>query len=160
MGCAYGFEATVTRKDDTTAYTAGDVIGPETGTSAIRFGPLGTRGSDLLITSVSLMVESTGLISGEGAYTLHLYDGTPASALADNAAFDLPSGDRNAYIGSISLGTPVDIGSTLYVQQDGVNKQISLESEANALWGYLVTVGGYTPTAERVYRVGIHTVEL
>jgi hypothetical protein len=81
---------------------------------------------------------------------------TPPSALADNDPFDLPAGDRAAYLGSINVGTPVDLGSTLYVAQDGINKQVTLAS--SNLYGYLVTAGAYTPAALVVYRIALHAV--
>jgi hypothetical protein len=71
---------------------------------------------------------------------------TPPSALADNAAWDLPSGDRASYVGSIALGTVVDVGSTLYVEQTGLTKQIIVPA-GGSLFGYLVTNGAFTATA-------------
>jgi hypothetical protein len=82
---------------------------------------------------------------------------TPPSALADNAPFDIPSGDRASFLGIVQLGTPVDYGSTLYVEQNVVNKQIKLAG--TNLFGYLVTVAGYTPAANsEVYVPTLHSV--
>lgn len=150
--------ATVTRTADVNAYAANDVLGSSTGTTAAltfaNIGPAG--GGEVLITSVSFERDVAALISGETSYTLHLYNVTPPSALGDNAAFDLPSGDRAAYLGSLNLGTPVDLGSTLYVEQNQVNKQVTLLS--GSLYAYLVTAGGYTPTSGAVHRVALHVV--
>jgi hypothetical protein len=44
-------------------------------------------------------------------------------------------------------------GSTLFVSTDGMNKLIKLAAGSTSLWGYLVTVGPYTPTAQRVHIV-------
>jgi hypothetical protein len=74
--------------------------------------------------------------------------------LGDNAPWDLPSGDRASYLGSLALGTPADVGASLFIVVDGITKQLSLQGEG--LFGYLVTVGAYTPTASRVYRITIH----
>jgi hypothetical protein len=90
---------------------------------------------------------------------LHLYDATPPSAIADSSPWDLPAGDRANYLGSINLGTPVDLGSTLYVGTDGVNKQIKCASASTTVYGYLVSVGAYTPTAQ-VYTVQLHAIGL
>lgn len=151
---------TITRTADTNAYTANDVIGAATGsTAAVEFVniakvPLG----DIMITSVELEVDSSGIISGETSYILHLYNITPPSALGDNVAFDLPSGDRASYLGSVNLGTPIDLGSTLYIRTDAVNAHF--EPLTTSLWGYLVTVGGYTPSASRPYKITLHSVDL
>lgn len=150
----------VTRPNDTTTYTAGDVLGPASGTSAIAFnGIAAPTGGPIIITSASLERDVTGLVSGESSYTLHLYSATPPSTLADNAAWDLSSaGDRLLYLGSIGLGTPVDLGSTLYVATDGINKQV--QAASGTIYGYLVTVGGYTPVAQTVLVVSLHAVPL
>lgn len=148
-----GFSITkaVTRPDNATAYTANDVVGPAA--AAIEFPDIGNRGRTVFITGTRLLIESTGIISGEANYDLHLYSVTPPSALADNAAFDLPSGDRASYLGKITLGTPVDIGSTLFIEQNNLNKGVRVGSGSNSLFGYLVTTGAYTPTALRVYNI-------
>jgi hypothetical protein len=40
----------------------------------------------------------------------------------------------------------VDVGSTLYVEQTGLTKQITVPA-GGSLFGYLVTNGAFTPTA-------------
>lgn len=149
----------VARPNDTTLYAANDVLGPAGGVSAaLVFPTMGpAAGGEIMITSAVLERDVTALIAGETSYLLHLYNVTPPSVLADNAPFDLSSaGDRAAYLGSINLGTPVDLGSTLYVGTEGINKQITLLS--GSLYGYLVTVGTYTPVALTVSKVTLHAV--
>ena len=160
MSDAYGGSpVTITRPNDTSAYTANDVIGAATGsTAAVEFKNMGPSGARIMITSTQLEIDATAVISGETSYRLHLYNITPPSASGDNAAWDLPSGDRASYLGFIELGTPVDLGSTLYVEQNIVNKQTSLSTQS--LWGYLVTIGAYTPTAQRVHKITLHSVAL
>lgn len=161
VSASIGYDAsvTITRPADTAAYAANDVIGASTGSTACQqFSNMGPSGGRITITSVSLEIDAGALISGETSYVLHLYNATAPSALGDNAAFDLGSGDRASYLGSINLGTPVDLGSTLYVAQDGINKQIKLSG--TSLFGYLVTTGPYTPTASRVHVVKLNAVSL
>lgn len=148
----------VTRPNDTNAYTAGDVLGPASGSSAIAFNGIAPpTGGNIIIVSAALERDVTGIVSGETTYTLHLYSGSPPSAFADNAAWDLSTaGDRALYLGSIALGTPVDLGSTLYVGVDSLNKQVTLTS--GAIYGYLVTAGGYTPVASTVLVVSLFAV--
>jgi hypothetical protein len=148
-----------TRPADTTAYAAGDVIGATDTNTAAAFAFAGiapAAGADVIITSASLEVDLTAVPSGMTGFTLHLYSVTPPSAYVDNNAWDLPSGDRASYLGAISLGTPVDLGSTLFVEQNGVNKQIT--AAGATVYGYLVSAGGYTPASGTVYKVTLHAI--
>jgi hypothetical protein len=152
---AYKSKPTVTRPANTTAYTAGDVVG-----GAIEFADIGPYAGDILITTASLRINIAAIPSGMTSFTLHLYDITPPSALADNAAWDLPAGDRNNYLGQINLGSPADLGSTLRVQTDQVNTQVRLGG-SYSVWGYLVTNGGFTPAGNsEVYVPTLHAVSL
>lgn len=136
-----GFSASGTATPTATAYAAGDVMG-----AVIEFaniGPLG--GGEVLITGTLLQVNHTALIASEAGYDLHLYSAAP-STIADNAAWDFAVADRALYLGKVSLGTPVDLGNTLRVDQTAINKQVSVGA-SRSLWGYLVTAAGFTPTA-------------
>lgn len=151
----YSAAVTLTRTADTAAYAANDVVGAATGsTAALTFASMGPNAGRIMLTSISLEIDATALISGEASYRLYLYNVTPPSALGDNAAFDLPSGDRASFLGYVDLGTPVDLGSTLYVQTDTVNKQIKLAG--TSIFAYLVTIGAYTPTSARVHVITLH----
>jgi len=138
----YRSQITVTRPANTTAYTAGDVVG-----GVITFTSIGPQASAVMLTSVDLRYDVSAIPSGMTSFRLYLYSATPPSALADNAAWDLPSGDRSVFVGFIDFGTIADLGSTLFVQVDGVNKQVKLGTGETSLYGYLVTAGGYTPAA-------------
>lgn len=156
-GSGYGgTPVSVTRPADTTAYAAGDVVGAAA--AAISFPNLGPSGAAIMITSVALEVDETSVPAGMTSFRLHLYSVTPPSALADNAVWDLPSGDRASYVGYVDLGTPVDVGSTLYVQTDQINKQVLMAG--TGLFGYLVTNGGYTPASASVRKITLHSVVL
>lgn len=155
---AYKSQPTVTRPANTTAYTAGDVVG-----GAIRFVGMadGANGAaaDVLLTSASLRVDVAAIPTGMTSLRLNLYDGKPPSDLADNAVWDLPSGDRASYLGYIDLGSPSDVGSTLFCLVDQVNKQLRITSDG--LWGYLVTNGGYTPAGNsEVYVPTLYAISL
>jgi hypothetical protein len=147
----------VTRPNDTTAYGAVDVIGAATGsTAALQFNGLGPAdGAPLYIRGLSLRIDATALIASEAGYRVHMYSATPPSALGDNAAWDLPAGDRSVYLGFLDTGTIVDIGSTLWVESNNLAKPIQLTS--GSLFCYLCTVAGHTPTANRVYTLSLHT---
>lgn len=138
---AYKSQPTVTRPANVTAYTAGDVLG-----GAIEFPTIGPFSGDIILTSAALRANITAIPAGMTSFRLHLYNVTPPSALADNAAWDLPDGDRAGYLGYIDLGSPADVGATVFVQVDQVNKQVRLRG-GYSLFGYLVTNGGFTPAA-------------
>lgn len=150
-----GVSVTLTRTADTSVYLANDVVGAATGsTAALSFANVGPSGREVMLTSASLKINATAIISGETSYNLWCYPVTPPSALGDNAPFDIPSGDQATAIYKIPLGTPTDEGSTLLVQSDSINKQITLSG--TGLFCYLVTVGAYTPTSARVYVINLH----
>ena len=152
---SFDIAVSLTRTADTNAYAANDIIGAATGsTAALTFTSIGPSGGAITITGAELEIDGTTVISGMTSFRLHLYNVTPPSALGDNAAFDLPSGDRASYLGYVDLNTPVDLGSTLYVQSVFVGKDIKLSS-AN-LFGYLVTAGGYTPESATVHKITLH----
>ena len=153
---AYRAQTTVTRPANTTPYGAGDVLG-----GAISFTNIGPAGSQLMLTSADLRAHISAVPSGMTTIRLHLYDATPPSATADNAVWDIPAGDRASYLGYIDLGTPTDIGSTLYTQADSVNKHVKLTDAVSTLYGYLVTTGGFTPAGNsEVYVVTLAGIAL
>lgn len=138
----------------TTAYAANDVVGASGANAAISFPNLGPAAAHIMITGASIEIDTTALISGEGSYYLALYSVTPPSALNDSVAWDVPAGDRASFLGLFTIGTPVDLGSTLYVEINGINKLLAMTG--TGIFGYLVSAGAYTPTA-RVFVVKIQT---
>lgn len=152
----YSAAVTLTRTADTNAYAANDALGAATGsTAALTFASMGPSGAEITLTGAALEIDAAAVITGETSYRLYLYSVTPPSALGDNTAWDLPSGDRASFLGYVDLGTPVDLGSTLYVQAD-INRQVKLSG--TSLFGYLVTNGAYTPTSARVHVITLHAV--
>lgn len=158
QGVTIARSASATFTCGTSAYTAGDVVGAASAAAALTFASIGpSAGGGVMITSASLEIDTAALIASEAGYVLHLFSVTPPSALNEGDAFVLAAGDRASYLGSITLGTPVDLGSTLYVEVNGLDKQIVLAS--GSLYGYLVTAAGYTPTA-RVFLIKLHSLAL
>ncbi len=152
MSYSYISRPKVTRDANTTAYTANDVVG---GVINFKGVPADT---DLLISNADLRIDVTAIPTGMTSFRLHLYKERPTSALADNAAWDLGSDDRDDYIGFVDIGVIADVGSSLFVQNDEVRKQIR---SGSGLFGYLVTIGGFTPAANsEVYRPCIRCVNL
>ena len=159
LASGYTVAVALTRTADTAVYAANDVVGASVGASAaLQFANIGPNAGQVMITSAELRIDAAAVISGETSYRLYLYNVTPPSALVDNAAWDLPSGDRASFLGYIDLGTPVDLGSTLYIRSESINAHFALSN--TDLFGYLVTAGGHTPTSARVYTVTLHAVAL
>ena len=154
----FGSSASITRTADTNVYAANDVIGAATGSTAAISFTLAGAATDVMITSVALEIDITAVVAGMTSFNIALYSVTPPSALGDNAAWDLPSGDRASFLGLFSLGTPVDLGSTLYVETNQINKQIT--TAGATVFAYLITVGTWTPAASSVFKVTLHSVAL
>jgi hypothetical protein len=127
------------------SHTAGDVNG---GAQVFALGA--PEGCLFLITDADLYID--GGTAEATSWRLHLYSAMPASALADDAAWDVPAGDRTAYLGYIDLGTALDLGATQGIQTSGINRSVQLTG--NHLFGYLVNLTTLTPDAVA------HTVRL
>jgi hypothetical protein len=160
-GGAFSSTVTLTRTNDTNIYGANDVIGAATGsTAALSFATIGpSGGGPVLLTTARMAINLSAVISGMGNFRLYFYNVTPPSALGDNAAWDLPAGDRTAFLGFVDLGTPVDLGSTLYVETVHLDKQVVVPA-GGILYAYLVTQGAYTPSASDVFRITLNSIGL
>jgi len=156
MSALYKAEATITRPNDTTAYTALDVISTQAG-AVLTFDNIGPANGVALITAAKIRLDVAAVPSGMGVMRLHLYNSSP-TAIADNAAFNLPSADRAKYIGSIDIGTPVDLGDTIWAQNNDVRNQVILTGDS--VYGILQTVSAYTPTANAAKTITLLAVEL
>lgn len=151
-----GYYATATWTPAAAIYAAGDVMSvAQTLSWTDRNGKL-FPGGELRIVSHVFEVDETALQASEAAYALKLYSVTPPSAHADNAAWDLPAGDRAAYVGSLAIAAPTDVGSTLLTETDNVQKQITVAS-TGLTFAELVTVAGFTPTAT-ARKIKLHAV--
>ena len=157
-GKAYRNTVTITRPSNTTAYAAGDVVGDTSGSAIITLSNAGPSGGYVLVQSVSLIFSDTAVISGMAAFRLHFYSASP-TAIADNAAFDLVSGDRSGYAGFVDLAAPVDFGSSLYTQTDYPGRLIKLATGSSTLYCELETKGAYTPASASTIDVRVATLE-
>ena len=162
-----------TRPANTTALTAGDVIGvPDSGTPAnagsavheLEFN--GSMTNDFIITGYSFAVYAASVPSGMTSFRAEMYGSEP-DAILDNAAWALTSAaDFDSYRGFIDLGTPVVKGGWLYVEQHGLNKPIrayrggmSPQSKRNGLFTQIVTIGTWTPPANSTkFRLALYAV--
>jgi len=146
-----------TRPNDTTAYTALDVVGTSPATIIEFTNVLATAGADFVVMGASLRVDVGTKPAGMDGFRLHLYSSAP-TAIADNTAFNIPSADRGKYLGYITLTSPTDFGDTLYGQTDNINFKRKLAVGSTSLFGILETIAGYTPTASTVKTVTLSVV--
>ena len=164
-GKGYRSTVSITRPSNTTQYTAGDVIGiadsgtPANAGSAIHtLSGIGPSGGFILLQSAALVFSDSSVISGMGAFRVHLYSSSP-TAILDNAAFDLVSGDRTAYMGYFDLPAPQDLGSTIYSQVDFIGRQIKLAAANTSLFVEIETRGAYTPASGSTIELRISAME-
>jgi hypothetical protein len=157
-GDAYRSTATITRPSDTTAYTAGDVVGDTGGSAILSMTAIGPSGGFVLVQSVSLVFSDSVVPAGMGAFRIHMYSASP-TAIADNAAFDLVSGERDTYMGYIDLPAPLDFGSTIYTQTDYPGRLIKLADASTTLFAEIETRGAYTPVSASTVSLRINTLE-
>lgn len=157
---AYRAAVDVTRPANTTAYTAGDVIGTGSGDAAIiTLASIGPSAGFVLVQSIELVLGISAVPSGMTSFRLHFYNAKP-SAAADNSVFDVASGDRAAYLGYIDMPAPVDLGSTCFTQVDYPGKLFKLAAASTSLFCELQTIGGFTPAANsEVYSLRVKTLE-
>lgn len=154
---AFTPSATVTRPNDTTPYTALDVMG---GASAIlsftNFGPV--EGGTVYVTEVSFRSDEGAIPASMAATRLHLFSVSP-TAIADNAAFDIPIADRAGYLGFVDIPAILDLGATLWAQTSAASimgKPVVVPT-GGTVYGLLQTIAGFTPVAQTVYTVFVKT---
>lgn len=145
QGVGYTGEAAITRAANTTQYGIGDVYG-----GVLTFLNAGPAGGDVLIDALRVLLNISALPSGMGPFTLHLYNTSPPSAIADNSPWTLGGGDRGVYLGHIDGLTVAALGTgtvTVQGQLDEYLGQYKLASGSTSLFGYLVTGAVFTPAA-------------
>lgn len=157
-GKAYRTTFTITRPSNTTAYTAGDVVGDINGSAIISFTAAGPVGGFVIIQSVSLIFSDNVVPAGMSGFRVHLYSTSP-TAIADNAVFDLSSGERASYMGYVDLSAPQDLGSSLYTQMDYSGRLVKLAAASNTIFAEIETRGAYTPVSASTLTLRMNILE-
>lgn len=165
MAIASESTVTITRPSNTTAYTAGDVMGiADSGTPANAGSAIhtltGVTASDryVVLQEVQLLIHVASVPSGMAGFRVHFYNASP-TAILDNAAFDLVANDRAKWLGAVDLPTPVDCGSTLTTGVTYPGNVFKLASGSTSLYVQLETLGGFTPTSGAVKTLRARFVE-
>jgi len=99
-------QPTVTRPANVTAYTAGDVVG-----GAFQISTGMTSGQRIMLLGADIQYQVAALPTGMTTFTLHFYNVTPPSAIADNAPWTFGSTDRASYLGFVTLGAFAALGT-------------------------------------------------
>jgi hypothetical protein len=147
---------TQTRPADTTAYAANDVVG-ESPAEVMTFSDVvSIEGSTFRIVGATMETDVAAIPSGMTTFKLHLFSSAP-TGIADNTAFNLSSADRSKYLGYITLATSVDLGDTLWSQNDSYNFRGKLASASKSLYGVLTTDAGFTPSSADVRKITLYT---
>lgn len=138
---------TIIRGNDATPYAVGDVVSTLAG-EVMEFASLGTANQMIAVLGTRMRVDlDAAVTAGITGYRLHLYNAAP-TAIADNAAFNIPAADRAKYVGNVNISTPSRFDDTWWVQDDSINATFKLAG--TSLFGILETLGAYTPTANAV----------
>jgi hypothetical protein len=155
-----------TRPSNTTAYTAGDVIGvadsgtPANAGSAIhRLDDVVASDRFMMLQEAQLLIHVASVNSGMSGFRLHFYDASP-TAILDNAAFDLVANDRTYWLDSVDLPTPTDRGSTITSQMTYPGVVLRPVTGSNSIYVQLETLGAYTPTSAAVYELRCRFLEM
>lgn len=151
-------KVTFVRPDDSNAYTALDVISNSaTAASNLEFQNIGTSGGYIEIKSITFLCSGSAVPGTLGVLRLHLYDENP-TVINDNAAYNLPVGDRNKYLGYVDFPTPIDLGDTIWSNADEINKVIKLKSNSTSLFGILQTINSCTPAPLLSITIGMNVI--
>jgi hypothetical protein len=157
-GKAYRSTVTFNRPSNTTAYTAGDVIGATGGSAIHTLTTAGPSGGYVLIQSIAMATHDTSVPAGMASFRIHFYNASP-TAIADNAPFDLLTADHGKYLGYVDLPAPQDFGSSIYTQTDYPGRLVKLAASSTSLFIEIETKGAFTPASAIAFDLAISTLE-
>lgn len=133
--------ATATFTPANTSHTAGDVVGTKQ-----EFVGNWEQANHWVITRATM--RALGGTNETSTWTVHLYSALPTT-IADDAVYALADADRGSYLGQFTLAQLLDLGGTLYIENESVNKHVITPS--GVLYGFLVN--GTTVTTAAIDRV-------
>lgn len=159
-GDAFRSVVTFNRTANTTAYSAGQVVGVNNagsaGSAIHEFKNIGTDGGFIQLQSAALTINnSTAPASG---FRLHLFRSRP-TAILDGAARNLQAADRSAYIGSFDFPTMTDMGDFAFSRSDYIGILTKLADGSTSLFAQLEVLTGYTPASGTEYEIRLTTTQ-
>jgi len=147
---------TITLAHDVAAHHALDVVSTAAG-EILEFASLGAANDLICILGARLKYNGSAVPSASTGYRLHLYNASP-TAIADDAAFNVPSTDLVKYIGYIPLSVLVDNGDTCISWDNNINFTAKLTG--TGLYGILQCIAAETPAANAVFTILLNTVAI
>lgn len=153
-----GFSASAKFMPAAAIYGAGTVMATAQELDfVLRGGDAVPPGALLRILTSVMKIDVTAVPSGQTTYSAQFYSAALAAAIADQAVWALKEADLDSYRGSISLGSPVDLGDSLYVHTSYVDFDIKLSDTLSSLQMQLITDGGHTAAAvaRQVFLYGV-----
>jgi hypothetical protein len=127
----------------TTSYSPNDVYG-----NVFQLQNIGAAGEGFYLLSLDVVFNYTSLPTNFGNFVIYLFSASPSSSIADNAAYNFTSIDREALMtlnGYPLFPSMARGGGSIVAESLGINHGYSLASDKTSIWGYLVTLG--TPPA-------------
>lgn len=148
---------TFTRPNDTTQYAAGDAVANATSSASILTFPSvpNYEGKRTIIYQVRIyvsVVQSTTPI-----FELRLFR-TSFTASNDNTAFSLTDSEGLTGVAEIQCFETYTATNNLVIKNTDVKEIVSCDSGDTNLYGQLVAVNTYTPTANEQYTIEIRGV--
>ena len=134
-------------------HTAGDVVSTEAG-EVLQFETGLPAGSSGIILSSLVTLNQNAVFSGGAGYYLYLYSASP-TAIADNAAYNLPAVDIAKYIGRLTISTLVDLGDTCAANDISHNFDFTLASADTKLYGILSCIGAETTVDAKTITINL-----
>ena len=134
------FMVEITRPANTTAYTAGDIVGEVTGVLKTILNVAKAAGKGVRIYRVRIQTNDTGVQSGH-RFNVHIYNDAPTTTgLVDNGPFSINYANAIKRVGRIPITMEGQVGSNDYnvtgLNPVGTDVHIILEA-----------VTGFTPSA-------------
>lgn len=149
--------AQFTRPNNTTAYSANQVVGTSPAANLSFSNVTAQQGRCLMVAGVRMRIDRADVPSGMTGFRLHLFSQAP-TAIVDGAAFNLPAADRDKYLGFVLIPAPTDLGDTIWAQDDNLNVNFGLDAASTTIYGILETLGGFTPNAQTVITIKLCTI--
>jgi len=146
--------ATITLAAGTDAHDALDVVSTAAG-AVMEFVSVGVANDLICVMGSRVKYAVNALPTAHAGYRLHLYKAAP-TAIADDAAFNVPATDLAKYIGYIPVSSLVDVGDNCISQDNNVNYTCKLAG--TSLFGILQCIAAETPAASAVYTISLNTV--
>lgn len=145
---------TITMAAGADAHDALDVVSTALG-EILEFASLGAANDLICILGARMKYSANAVPTASTGYRLHLYNAAP-TAIADDAAFNVPATDLAKYIGYVPISTLVDLGDSCASFDNNINFTCKLAG--TGLFGILQCIAAETPAANAVFTILLNTI--